>query len=873
VLQGDAGNVSGRNSVASKEGGEPNHAGNPGGVSVWYKWTVPVGGSVSFKTSGSDFNTLLSVYTGNAVNALTPVVSNDDAGGTLQSSVTFNAIASTDYFVAVDGSVGVPGSVTAYTGNLSLNWYPATISNDNFAQAQTLSGNSGSIANTNSGATKENGEPNHAGDRGGRSLWYSWTAPFSGPVLLTTLGSNFDTVLAVYTGTSVDALTPVGSNDDSPYTDNLNGHPLTSSLTLMAAAGTNYKIVVDGSGGRSGNFNMRWGAEANIGGQVAFLGGFCGISNNVTMILSGEDSRAITFNGSGNYTFAHLRAGGNYSVQGVSAAAGNCLPLFLERSQNYFPLVGDVTNADFIDDGLRGGGGTSTISGTISNSQGVGVGSIGGNNITVTLTGSALRTVYAQGNGTFVVSALTPGTYTVTPSSPGAVFNPTHRDYTLTGNQQILNADFGLQDSYTIAGQARDTNSTPLSNVMVTNNNGSQGVSVPTDSNGYYSFAAVAGGSYTLSATKPGFTFSPGSIPFPNLSANQHNVDFIGSSPTAAVANISGQVLTAEGTAVSGATITLTGEHTVVRAISDSNGYFRIENLESGGFYSLIPARPNYLFNPSERSFSLLADKTDTVFTAEANGPNANPLDSAEFFVRQQYLDFLGREPEQGGLDYWSGQLRDCGADVDCLQRRRVEVSAAFFIEQEFQQTELFIYNLYQGGLGRQPEYGEYAHDREAVVAGANLAAAKTAFAEEFVERPTYLQRYPRSLARAEYVDTLLSNLQQTSGVDLSSRRAALLTVSASGGSPDQSRSLVLRSVIEDEVFRQKEYNAAFVLMEYFGYMRRAPDAGGYEFWLAVLNGPQLNNYRGMVCAFITSAEYQQRFSPVITHANYECSQ
>ena len=140
------------------------------------------------------------------------------------------------------------------------------------------------------------------------------------------------------------ALTPVASNDDSSYADNLDGHVVTSSLTFTAIAGTTYRIAVDGSGGRSSNLALRWGPEASIGGQVFFNAGPCGIGNKVTMILSGEDSRAITFTGSKQYSFEHLRVGGNYSVRGVMEISANCFPLFLERTQNYFPLAGSVTN-------------------------------------------------------------------------------------------------------------------------------------------------------------------------------------------------------------------------------------------------------------------------------------------------------------------------------------------------------------------------------------------------------------------------------------------------------------------------------------------------------------------------------------------------
>ena len=359
---------------------------------------------------------MLGVYTGNAVNALTLVASSDDIGGLTQSRVTFNAIGGTIYYIAVHGSVGVPGSVTQFSGNVVLSWLPETgVSNDNLVQAQLVTGSSGSLAATNVGATKESGEPNHAGDAGGRSVWYSWTAPFSGPVLWGTAGSDFDTLLAVYTGGSVNGLTTVAGNDDSPYADNV-GHPLSSSLSFPAVAGTTYKIVVDGSGARAGNFGLRWGPEAKISGQVFFNAGLCGSNKNVSLILSGEDERVITFNGSGSFSFEHLRAGGNYSVRGVSEITASCIPFFLERTKSYFPLAGDVLDANFTDDGLRGGGSTSNISGTVSYQAGPGL-----ENVAITLSGQ--RRGLSTGSAVFICCRITRGNLSGDAQKAGTIFN------------------------------------------------------------------------------------------------------------------------------------------------------------------------------------------------------------------------------------------------------------------------------------------------------------------------------------------------------------------------------------------------------------------------------------------------------------------
>jgi len=113
--------------------------------------------------------------------------------------------------------------------------------NDAFAAAEALAGGSGTVGGTNVGATKEPGEPNPIpNNTGGASVWYRWTAPGTGSTTITTIGSSFDTILAVSTGSSVSALTSVASNDD------LSGSSTQSSVTFSAAAGTTYRIVVDG---------------------------------------------------------------------------------------------------------------------------------------------------------------------------------------------------------------------------------------------------------------------------------------------------------------------------------------------------------------------------------------------------------------------------------------------------------------------------------------------------------------------------------------------------------------------------------------------------------------------------------------------------
>jgi hypothetical protein len=342
--------------------------------------------------------------------------------------------------------------------------------------------------------------------------------------------------------------------------------------------------------------------------------------------------------------------------------------------------------------------------------------------------------------------------------------------------------------------------------------------------------------------------------------------------PTAANGLVSGYILNNVGTPVEGAVVNLSGEQNR-KTITNAKGYYQFDNVETNGFYSVTPSRANYSFGPTSRAFSLLGNHTEAAFTGSTTGDNTNPLDTAEYFVRQQYVDILGREPDEGGFNYWSNEILSCGGDASCTDRRRREVAASFFIAEEFQDTGSFIYDMYKGTLGRKPVFNEYSADRKQVVGGSTLTAQKAAFADSFVQRTEFVQKYQGQTTADSFVDGLLQNVQQSSQLDLGAQRAGLINQYNSGGTLEQSRSLVLRSLADDSSLKQKEYNAAFVLTEYFGYLRRNPEPEGYDFWLNVVTNGDAGNYRGMVCSFITSTEYQRRFSSVVTHSNAECGQ
>ena len=230
--------VTGTTVGATTESGEPDHY-NGGGASIWYRWTADVTGAVVIETCETDpeLDTEVFVYTGGAVDDLTLVegVAYDLCGN--QSRVQLNAIAGRTYQIAVDSFAG--------TGPVTLRLrQPVVPPNDDFADAEPLSRRLPvSASGTNVEATVEEGEPHHAG-HSSSSVWYRWTADFGGAVVIETCSSDFDTVLAVYTGTAVDALTSVAENDD--------GCGLQSKVVVSVSAGETYRIAVDGFGGESG---------------------------------------------------------------------------------------------------------------------------------------------------------------------------------------------------------------------------------------------------------------------------------------------------------------------------------------------------------------------------------------------------------------------------------------------------------------------------------------------------------------------------------------------------------------------------------------------------------------------------------------------
>jgi predicted Zn-dependent protease len=228
-----------------------------------------------------------------------------------------------------------------------------------------------------------------------------------------------------------------------------------------------------------------------------------------------------------------------------------------------------------------------------------------------------------------------------------------------------------------------------------------------------------------------------------------------------------------------------------------------------------------------------------------------NPLENNGFFVRQQYLDFLFREPEPDGFNAWLSVLNRCDANPSA-ECDRIKVSQSFFESAEFRLKGFFIYRFYAVAFGRLPKYAEIIPDLQFVTGQTEqeVIARRDAYTNAFVQRPAFRSIYDQR-SNADYVDTLL----RTAGVTVSNRDQLVNNLNTGA----QTRAQVLRTIVESPAVEAKEFNPAYVAMQYFGYLKRDPEPEGFNAWLTYLNG-HANDFRTMVHGFVNSVEYRTRF-------------
>jgi choice-of-anchor B domain-containing protein len=314
--------------------------------------------------------------------------------------------------------------------------------------------------------------------------------------------------------------------------------------------------------------------------------------------------------------------------------------------------------------------------------------------------------------------------------------------------------------------------------------------------------------------------------------------------------------------------------------------------LREVGFFDVYPIDDQALFNGTWSNYPYFASGTVIASGIEQGLFVLRPrvgmpvgIDYTAFFVPQHYRDFLSREPDELGLGFWSFGIASCGADANCIEVKRINVSAAFFLSIEFQQTGYLLHRLYSASFPASlPRFQPFVTDLRVISDGVivgqpnweqRLEANKQSFLLGWVQRPDFIAQLPLNLTAAEYVNRLLTNAGASA---TQAEDDAAIAAYGNGGADGRARAL--RSVADSGSVYNRQYNSAFVLMQYFGYLRRNPDDApdfdfrGYQFWLNKLNafslpGEDVRDERvalsrvsraEMVKAFLVSGEYRGRF-------------
>jgi hypothetical protein len=412
-----------------------------------------------------------------------------------------------------------------------------------------------------------------------------------------------------------------------------------------------------------------------------------------------------------------------------------------------------------------------------------------------------------------------------------------------------------------------------------------------TDNSGATRTSATVNVTFTDEQPTPTPTPEPTPTPTPNPTPSPTPTPMPTPTPVPGAVTVSGRVVERGlGTGAPGLTVALSGDATAT-AQTDAQGRYSFPNLPVGGAYTVMVTTPGWITSPHSRTYldcrsDKAADFEATPETDEVPSPEpiigfvevpgdpcadcdpvpspaaaGNLIDQSTYFVAYHYLDFLGRGPDTSGLKFWKSEVDGCGADEQCREVKRVNVSAAFFLSIEFQETGYLAYRVGLASYGEAPRYRRLMSDSRSIATGvqvgrgdweARLAENRRAFADAWVERAEFKSKYG-GMTDEQYVSALVSNAK------LDASRGAPIVAALKAGS--LSRAGALLRVADDAELKVKEKSRAFVMMQYYGYLRRDPDAEGFGYWLSKLDGFKGNFIQAeMVKAFLDSIEYRRRF-------------
>jgi len=297
--------------------------------------------------------------------------------------------------------------------------------------------------------------------------------------------------------------------------------------------------------------------------------------------------------------------------------------------------------------------------------------------------------------------------------------------------------------------------------------------------------------------------------------------------------------------------------------------------------FSVVLSNPTGATLGSQSTSTVSINDNETV-----DGPNPilqTNTAGVDFFVRQHYLDFLGREPEPG--QPWSAILNGCANQFNTDPNNaaagcdRINVSGSFFGSPEYKTKGFYVIDMYRVAFNRLPTYVEFSTDLASIsgTTAQEVFAKRAAYASNFIQRTEFSQFYG-AMSNTDFVSALMSGLKgqnynltsirtpnPANPDDATDGNKVVLTtndlINGLNGST-LTRGQVLRAIAQsDEISLQKEAVNAFVASQYYGYLRRTPDLGGFNGWAAFLtNNP--NDFRTMVHGFLDSTEYRLRFGP-----------
>lgn len=480
-------------------------------------------------------------------------------------------------------------------------------------------------------------------------------------------------------------------------------------------------------------------------------------------------------------------------------------------------------------------------------------------------------------------------------------------------NAQTVTFAPRLASVFTISGRVTDANGAGAPATIFLSG-GRNAVTMP-DAAGNYSFADLpANLAYTIALSHPNYNYSPPSINIASLTSNQ-TANFTAALKTQAGPNSIGIVQTSYQLAEHDERVTFmiarsgdtTGASTVDYRTTDADNftvgcadstnnhgsaYARCDFATVVGTLSFAPGEVNktiivpivddahketseifqlQLSNAAGTGTTLGAQSiaTITILDNDAGGGPNPVINSIPFFVRMQYLDFLSREPEAG--EPWSGVMTRCPniftgptANTDC---DRIAVSRAFFESPEFRLKGFYAFRFYKLAFNRLPQYAEIVSDMS-FVAGATeqeVYTRRAQLATAFTARPEFQTAYG-GMSNQQFVETLLGRYKigLVTTPDPATPDSGTRVTFTSGTLINQldsnflTRAQVFRAIADSDQVQAAEYNSAFVAVQYYGYLRRTPEAAGYLDNLAALQRGV--SPREMVNAFLNSAEYRLRF-------------